>query len=88
MLACEFRDQVAVLGGEFDDLMASISNPPLSTIDQPAEQIGYMAAEMLAGMMRKKRLTSPCYFLRRELLSGIPPARWQLTTRWFVKCSK
>ena len=48
-------DQVAVLGGEFDDLMASISNPPLSTIDQPAEQIGYMAAEMLAGMMAGKK---------------------------------
>ena len=44
-------DEIAVLGGEFDDLMASISNPPLSTTDQPAEQIGYAAAEMLARMM-------------------------------------
>lgn len=48
-------DEVAVLGGEFDDLMASISNPPLSTIDQPAEQIGFAAAEMLGKMMSGRK---------------------------------
>lgn len=48
-------DEVAVLGGEFDELMASISNPPLSTIDQPAEQIGYAAAETLARMMSGRK---------------------------------
>jgi LacI family transcriptional regulator len=48
-------DEVAVLGGEYDDLMTSISNPPLSTIDQPAEQIGYAAAELLARMMAGKK---------------------------------
>lgn len=56
-------DEVAVLGGEYDDLMASISNPPLSTIDQPAEQIGYAAAELLARMMAgKKPPTQPVLF--------------------------
>ena len=44
-------DEVSVLGGEFDELMASISYPPQSTIDQPSEQVGYAAAEMLAKMM-------------------------------------
>ena len=44
-------DQVSVLGGEYDELMASISYPPQSTIDQPSEQVGYAAAEMLAKMM-------------------------------------
>jgi LacI family transcriptional regulator len=48
-------DQVSVLGGDHDDLMSHISSPPLSTIDQPAEQIGYEAARLLEGMMRGKK---------------------------------
>lgn len=48
-------DQVAVLGGDHDELMSHISSPPLSTIDQPAEQIGYEAARLLDGMMRGKK---------------------------------
>ncbi len=56
-------DDVAVLGGEFDELMASISNPPLSTIDQPAEQIGYAAADLLAKLMSgRKPPTHPILF--------------------------
>jgi LacI family transcriptional regulator, galactose operon repressor len=47
-------DEVAVLGGDYDDLMSDISSPPLSSIDQPAEQIGYAAAQLLEGMMRGK----------------------------------
>jgi LacI family transcriptional regulator len=48
-------DEVAVLGGEYDELMSHLSNPPLSTLDQPSEQVGYAAAEMLAGMMAGRR---------------------------------
>jgi LacI family transcriptional regulator len=48
-------DDVAVLGGDYDELMSSISSPPLSTIDQPAEQIGYEAGRLLDGMMRGKK---------------------------------
>jgi LacI family transcriptional regulator len=48
-------DQVAVLGGEYDELMSHISNPPLSTLDQPSEQVGYAAAEMLAAMMSGRK---------------------------------
>lgn len=48
-------DQVSVLGGDHDELMSYISSPPLSTIDQPAEQIGYEAARLLEGMMRGKK---------------------------------
>jgi LacI family transcriptional regulator len=48
-------DQVSVLGGDYDELMSHISSPPLSTIDQPAEQIGYEAARLLEGMMRGKK---------------------------------
>lgn len=48
-------DDVAVLGGEFDDLMSNISNPSQSTIDQPAEQVGYAAAELLSKMMAGRK---------------------------------
>jgi LacI family transcriptional regulator len=48
-------DHVAVLGGEYDDLMSNISYPPQSTIDQPTEQIGYAAAELLAKMMAGRK---------------------------------
>jgi LacI family transcriptional regulator len=60
-------DEVAVLGGDYDDLMSHISSPPLSTIDQPAEQIGYEAARLLEGMMRGKKAR------KRPLL--FPPTR-------------
>ncbi len=60
-------DDVAVLGGEYDDLMSYISSPPLSTIDQPAEQVGYEAARLLEGMMRGKKTP------KRPLL--FPPTR-------------
>jgi LacI family transcriptional regulator len=60
-------DHIAVLGGEYDDLMSTISSPPLSTIDQPAEQVGYEAARLLDAMMRGKNAP------KRPLL--FPPTR-------------
>jgi LacI family transcriptional regulator len=60
-------DDVAVLGGDYDELMSHISSPPLSTIDQPAEQIGYEAARLLDGMMHGKKAR------KRPLL--FPPTR-------------
>lgn len=42
---------IAVLGGDYDELMEDISTPPLSTIEQPAEQVGYQAAQLLSGLM-------------------------------------
>lgn len=60
-------DEVAVLGGEYDDLMSHISSPPLSTIDQPAEQVGYEAARLLEAMMRGKKAP------KRPIL--LPPTR-------------
>lgn len=44
-------DEIAVLGGEYDELMEDISDPPLSTIEQPAERVGYEAARLLAKLM-------------------------------------
>jgi LacI family transcriptional regulator len=60
-------DEVAVLGGDYDELMSNISSPPLSTIDQPGEQIGYEAARILEGLMRGKKAR------KRPLL--FPPTR-------------
>jgi LacI family transcriptional regulator len=48
-------DEIAVLGGDYDELMSQISSPPLSTIDQPGEQVGYAAARLLERMMRGKK---------------------------------
>jgi LacI family transcriptional regulator, galactose operon repressor len=48
-------DEIAVLGGDYDELMSHISSPPLSMIDQPGEQVGYAAARLLEGMMRGKK---------------------------------
>jgi len=54
--ACQYAnirvpDDVAVLGGDHDDLMSLISTPQLSTIDHPAERIGSEAARMLENLM-------------------------------------
>ena len=40
-------EQVAVLGGDDDELLCEASNPPLSGIQVDSEQIGYRAAELL-----------------------------------------
>ncbi len=48
-------DEIAVLGGDYDELMSRISSPPLSTIDLPTEQIGYAAAQILEDMMQGKK---------------------------------
>ena len=59
--ACQHADlqvpeQVAVLGGEFDELMSSMSNPPLSTIDVSAREVGAAAAARLDRGLRGGRL--------------------------------
>ncbi len=51
---CELRvpEDVAVLGGETDDLFSLLSIPPLSTIDDNPEAVGFSAAKLLDSMMR------------------------------------
>jgi len=43
---------IAVLGGEHDELMSRISTPPLSSIDQGPHEVGFRAAERLDELMR------------------------------------
>ncbi len=44
-------NDIAVLGGDHDDLMSMISSPPLSTIGHPAERIGVEGARLLQQQM-------------------------------------
>jgi len=55
--ACSYRnirvpEDLAILGGESDDLFSLLSIPPLSTIDLNADAVGYRAAELLWAMMQ------------------------------------
>ena len=45
-------EQVAVLGGDDDELLCEVCHPPLSAIVTPSEQIGYEAARLLDAMLR------------------------------------
>ncbi len=47
----EVPQDAAILGGLPDDLIGTISNPPLSYVDVGAERIGYEAARLLGRMM-------------------------------------
>ena len=59
--ACRYANinvphEVAVLGGERDDLMDQISNPPLSSIDVSAVQVGYQSAKLLHKIIQGKNI--------------------------------
>ncbi len=45
-------DAVALLGVDNDETMCLLASPPLSSVDNPAEKIGFRAAAMLAEMMK------------------------------------
>lgn len=44
-------DEIAVMGANNDEGLCSVSDPPLTAIDQDLTRIGYEAATMLDGMM-------------------------------------
>lgn len=48
-------DDVSVLGVDNDEFMALLATPPMSSIDINLEGIGYRAAELLDGLMHRKR---------------------------------
>jgi len=48
-------EQIAVLSGDDDPLLAETCSPPLSGIAGAAEQIGHEAAALLERLMRKRR---------------------------------
>jgi LacI family transcriptional regulator len=44
-------DEVAVLGGEYDELMSAVSEPSLSSLDFAPQRIGFEAARLLQQMI-------------------------------------
>lgn len=59
LFACQMAgrlvpEEVAILSGCDDDLLCANAHIPISGIQSPAEQIGYTAAGMLDGLMRKQ----------------------------------
>jgi LacI family transcriptional regulator len=50
--ACQMAEiriprEVVVLAGDYDEVMCHTSHPPFSSVDLPAEQVGYQAARLL-----------------------------------------
>lgn len=63
----------------FDDiLLAEYANPPLTTVHQPAQQLGMMVAEMLLKVIRKEPIDKKQVILKPSLVirqsSGAPTA--------------
>lgn len=54
---------VAVLGVDNDELECRLSHPPLSSVVNPAEQIGYEAARQLDLLMLGQRLSQKAIFI-------------------------
>lgn len=53
-LGLRVPEEVALLGGDNDDLLCEVCQPPLSAVITPAEQIGHEAARMLDGLLQGK----------------------------------
>ena len=60
-------DEVAVIGVDNDEVLCTLSDPPLSSLVPDTERIGYETAQLLARMMRGERATDKPIF--------IPPQR-------------
>ena len=69
--ACQIADipiphDVAVLGGDYDDLLSDASHPSLSGIISPATKVGFQAASILYDMMKGDKPPTQPIFLRPE----------------------
>jgi LacI family transcriptional regulator len=51
-LGLRVPQDIAVMGGERDEISSRLSRPPITSIDQSVERIGFEAARLLDGMMR------------------------------------
>lgn len=49
-------EEVAILSGSDDDLLCAMAHIPISGIQVPAQQIGYKAAELLDGLIQRKKV--------------------------------
>jgi len=60
-------DEVAVIGQHNDELLCDLCDPPLSSVIPDARRVGFVAAELLAGLMQRDRLDA-------SRVVEIPPA--------------
>ena len=67
MKGLHIPDQIALMGGEHDELTCQITRPPLSSMDQSPQRVGWEAAALLARMLKGEK--PPKEPIR------IPPAR-------------
>jgi LacI family transcriptional regulator len=56
-------EDVALLGIDNDELECRLANPPLSSVVNPAEKIGFEAASMLDKLMSGKQLPQTAFFI-------------------------
>ena len=56
-------DEVAVVGVDNDELLCRLSSPPLSSVEQGAQKLGYAAAELLDDMMQGRSLKKRHYLV-------------------------
>jgi len=64
-LSVRVPEEVAIVGVENDDVLTTVSTPPLSSVRLAGEQIGFTAASLLDRLMRGERL--------RQRQTLIPP---------------
>ena len=62
-------NEVAVIGVGADDVACALSDPPLSSVELGAWQMGYEAATLLDGMMRGERI--PTRYVKRMPPAGV-----------------
>ena len=60
-------EEVAVMGVDNDDVLCNLCDPPLTSIEPAARQLGYRAAAMLDQMMRRRSIAAT--------LTNLPPVR-------------
>ena len=54
-LSLRLPEDVALVGVDNDEMICELTNPPLSSVEQGARQMGYQAAALLEQLMRGKR---------------------------------
>ncbi len=57
-------DDVAVIGVDNDEVLCSLSDPPLSSVVPDTERIGYETAALLARMMRREKPSNAQIFIK------------------------
>lgn len=68
LMGMDVPGEIAVLGGDDDELLCQVAFPPLSGIATPAETIGFEAAKMLDAQMAGSRNDDPHMLLKPSVV--------------------